>query len=59
MMYVIDMNYAYFGIEAKNGKCIKAPPIAKWMIGQLLFKIISWVNKKNGKIVDAYFIEIN
>lgn len=58
-MYVIDINYAYFGIETENGKCTKAPPIAKWMIGQPIFKIISWVNKKNGKIVDAKYIDIS
>jgi len=58
MMYIIDINYAYFGIEVEKGKCTAAPPIGKWMIGQPLFKIIAWVNKKNGKVIQAKYKEI-
>jgi hypothetical protein len=58
-MYIIDIDYAYFGIEIEKGKCVSAPPIGKWMIGQPLFKIMSWVNKKKGKVTQAQYTAIN
>ncbi len=45
----ITLPYACYGIALKDGWCIDAPPIAKWMIGKSILYIADWVKGKKGK----------
>ena len=49
MLIIVDVNYAYYGIEVVNNQIVKAPPIAKWVIGKSLTEFKKWVKKEKGK----------
>jgi len=50
MFYRINLKYACFGIEEKNGLVVKTAPIGRWMIGKEISVIKNWVVSKKGKI---------
>jgi len=52
-LFLIDLPYACFGIEATLGRVVTAPPIARWMRGKDLPTIRLWVFRKGGTIVEV------
>ena len=51
ILYHIDIDYACFGIIAKNGIVIEAAPISKWALGKSINDVLNYYkNKKNAKI---------
>jgi hypothetical protein len=50
-LYQITLSYYCIGIEVSNRVVINAPPIARWMIGKPLAKIMPWLARKEAKIV--------
>jgi len=48
--YRIELGYAVFAIEAKEGFIVRTAPIAKWMKGKRVSKIKKHVKSKGGKI---------
>lgn len=48
--YRVDLFYACYGIRTLNGMVIEAPPIAKWMQGELLEDIVEWVLRRDGVV---------
>jgi hypothetical protein len=50
-LYRIDLPWATYGIEVKNGIVTSAPPLLGWMVGSKLRRIEYWVVSKGGKIV--------
>ena len=50
MFYIITLPYACFGIIIEDFIVTETPPIAKWMIGKSLVKIVDWVITKHGDI---------
>jgi hypothetical protein len=49
-MYVVDLPYAYYQIQALDNVVIFAAPIAKWMVNKPLDQVKSWVHSKGGNI---------
>lgn len=52
-LYLVDLGYACFGIEAEHGRVIKAPPIARWMCGKDLATIRLWIFRKHGTVIEV------
>ena len=49
----IDLPYACYGIEIKDGIVISAPPISKWMVGVTFENVKIWVKGKGGTINES------
>ncbi len=47
---IVKLPYATFGIRVEEGKVIKAPPIAKWMVGKTVLEVRAWVKGKKGTV---------
>ena len=46
---MIDLPFACFWVEFNDqGKVVKAPPIARWMIGKNLVTVLRYVSSKGG-----------
>lgn len=50
-----DIGYACFGFAARNGTVVEAAPIAKWMVGQDLDRVLLWIAKR-GRVWDLSVI---
>lgn len=51
MMLHVDLPYACYGLVFNdNNICIRAPPIARWMIGKQFTEIEQWLNQKHAKL---------
>jgi hypothetical protein len=51
--FLIDLHYACFGIELKDGMVTDAAPIAAWMKGKTLQEIKPFLVKKKAKVVEV------
>jgi hypothetical protein len=53
-LYQVELSYACYGIVVVDGVVTEAPPIARWMIGKTVQKILWWVLGKIGsmKVID-------
>jgi len=53
-LYQVELSYACYGIVVVDGVVTDAPPIARWMIGKTVQKILWWVLGKIGsmKVID-------
>ena len=49
--YSVTVPYGTFGIVVKNGRIIRAAPIASWAKGMSLERFTSWVKGKKGSVV--------
>lgn len=49
-LYRVNVGYACFGIIARKGIVVCAPPIARWMIWQTLQEIKPWLLEKKAKV---------
>lgn len=49
-LYLINLDYATYGIVTHDDIVVQVPPIARWMVGANIYKIMSWVAKKGGTI---------
>jgi len=48
--FAIDLPYAYFYVEARDGIIVKTAPIGAWMMGKTVSDIEQWVKRKGGSI---------
>lgn len=48
--YVVTLPYACYLIRVSDGYVVHAPPIGKWMIGNLFTEMQFWLAKKGGKL---------
>lgn len=48
--YRVELPYATYGLLVSDNLVVKAPPIAKWMIGRLWPECQVWIGKKHGNI---------
>lgn len=48
----IDVGYACYGIQAKDGTIVVAAPIAGWMIGKMLGDIKPFLVEKKAKVIE-------
>lgn len=54
MLYYIDLPYACYGIIVQDNVVIKAPPIARWMIGkQYSTDIRGWLMHKGAEVSEC------
>lgn len=49
-LFWIDIKYACYGIIAKDGKVVAAPPIASWMVHKALTTVLGWLNEKKAVV---------
>ena len=45
-LIIIDTGYAYFGLLARDGIIVQAPPIARWTIGKEVEWVMAWYVRK-------------
>lgn len=50
-LWQIDVPHACFGVVVYDDRVIQAPPLAKWMIGQLWWLVCGWIRRKQGSCV--------
>jgi len=50
MWFWISLNYATFGLKTKNRKIVKAPPIARWVLGKDRRVVLKYYKIKGAKI---------
>lgn len=47
---IVEMKGAYFGVVvSRKGVVVRAPPIARWMVGERVERCRVWVRRKGGK----------
>jgi hypothetical protein len=49
-LYKVTVPYASYGIVVRDETVIEAAPIARWMVGKSLKRIIEWVRGKHGTV---------
>lgn len=51
MLYQVDIGYACFGVEVRNGIVVEAAPIGGWMIRKPWKTVKVWIKKREGTIL--------
>ena len=48
----VDVGFACFGIEAKEGKVSAVAPVAGWMLGKTLGEIRPYLVSKRARVIE-------
>ena len=49
-LFWINLPHACYGIEIEDGVCVKAAPIARWMVGKRKEELRDWLRARGAQI---------